>query len=183
MFHNILVALDRSDMSSQVLEQAINLAKATDASLILLTVIPPFDPVRAGLDCPGINGAYFQVSEKTMQLYLEQWKTLEQEGSDWLRSQATKATEAGVKSEIAQTLGDPGCVICKLAETWKVDLIIVGRRGISELNELFLGSVSNYVLHHAPCSVLTVQQPTSPNSKAILEQNTTQAASNDPMRA
>ncbi len=37
------------------------------------------------------------------------------------------------------------------------DLIVVGRRGRSGLSELILGSASNYVLHHAPCSVLTLQ--------------------------
>ncbi|CCQ49032.1 hypothetical protein CWATWH8502_2292 [Crocosphaera watsonii WH 8502] len=37
------------------------------------------------------------------------------------------------------------------------DVIVMGHRGISGLQEFFLGSVSNYVLHHAPCSVLIVQ--------------------------
>jgi nucleotide-binding universal stress UspA family protein len=33
----------------------------------------------------------------------------------------------------------------------------MGRRGRTGLSELFLGSVSNYVTHHAPCSVLTLK--------------------------
>ncbi|MGQ9872468.1 universal stress protein [Leptodesmis sp.] len=37
------------------------------------------------------------------------------------------------------------------------DLILIGNRGHTGLKELFLGSASNYVLHHAPCSVLTVK--------------------------
>ncbi len=37
------------------------------------------------------------------------------------------------------------------------DLIVLGRRGRTGLAEALLGSVSNYVLHHAPCSVLVVQ--------------------------
>ncbi|MCZ8054719.1 MAG: universal stress protein, partial [Microcystis sp. LE19-12.2C] len=47
--------------------------------------------------------------------------------------------------------------ICKVAREENIDLIVIGRRGRSGLGELFLGSVSNYVLHHAPCSVLIVQ--------------------------
>lgn len=48
-------------------------------------------------------------------------------------------------------------MICDVARSWKADLIVLGRRGYSGVKELFLGSVSNYVLHHTPCSILTVQ--------------------------
>ncbi|MEY3330640.1 MAG: hypothetical protein RLZZ115_3525 [Cyanobacteriota bacterium] len=46
-----------------------------------------------------------------------------------------------------------------MTKKWGADLVIVGRRNRSELAELFLGSVSNYVVHHVKCSVLVVQQP------------------------
>ena len=36
-------------------------------------------------------------------------------------------------------------------------MIVVGSRGLKGLKEMFLGSVSNYVTHHAPCSVLIVR--------------------------
>ncbi|NEO28803.1 MAG: universal stress protein, partial [Kamptonema sp. SIO4C4] len=35
--------------------------------------------------------------------------------------------------------------------------VIIGRRGRVGLSEILLGSVSNYVLHHAPCAVMVVQ--------------------------
>lgn len=47
--------------------------------------------------------------------------------------------------------------ICKLAKSWEADLIVVGHQGMSPLQELARGSVSNYVMHYAPCSVLTIQ--------------------------
>lgn len=53
--------------------------------------------------------------------------------------------------------GAPGYQICTLANEWQIDLIVMGRKGHSGLAELFIGSVSNYVLHHAHCSVLVVQ--------------------------
>jgi len=62
-------------------------------------------------------------------------------------------------------------MICELAIDWNADLIMMGRRGRSGIAEFFLGSVSNYVLHHAPCSVQIVHLPVA--SKAI---NVTSAA-------
>ncbi|MGA7934086.1 MAG: universal stress protein, partial [Kovacikia sp.] len=81
----------------------------------------------------------------------------EQEGLKLLQSYTEKATAAGVPTEFTQNAGNPGRKICDMVQTWGADLIILGRRGRSGLNELLLGSVSNYVLHHATCSVLTVQ--------------------------
>ena len=54
-------------------------------------------------------------------------------------------------------------MICNAAISWQADLIIMGRRGRTGLSELFLGSVSNYVLHHAPCAVLVVQHSVNVN--------------------
>lgn len=76
-----------------------------------------------------------------------------------LRSRTRKAMAAGVSTEFTQLAGSPGKTICDLASDWGADLIVMGRRGRSGLSELILGSVSNYVLHHARCSVLTVQHP------------------------
>ncbi|NEO65320.1 MAG: universal stress protein, partial [Moorea sp. SIO4G2] len=42
-------------------------------------------------------------------------------------------------------------------------LIVLGRRGLGGLKEMVLGSVSNYVVHHAPCSVLVVQGVATPS--------------------
>lgn len=162
MIHKILVALDRSESSSQVFEQAVSLAQATHSSLMLMTVFAPFEQAYPNVGYPGMNGLFLDADEGTMHLYLEQWQALEQENINWLRSQTAEATKAGIKAEFTHSLGDAGRNICTLAQTWEADLIIIGRRGLSRISELFLGSVSNYVLHHAPCSVLTVQMPLRP---------------------
>lgn len=47
----------------------------------------------------------------------------------------------------------PGLGICREAEQWDADLIVLGYRREWELKKLVLGSVCNYVTHHAPCSV------------------------------
>jgi nucleotide-binding universal stress UspA family protein len=62
----------------------------------------------------------------------------------------------GIKTEFTQIPGNPGQTIKKIAQNWDADLIVMGSRGRTGLSELVLGSVSNYVMHHAPCSVLIV---------------------------
>jgi nucleotide-binding universal stress UspA family protein len=157
MFLKILVALDNAPLNQQVLTKALDIAKADQASLMLLHVLS-FDDSGCPTVPVAINEGYFLATEaKAFEDFFTQWQTYEQRQLQFLQSQQVIATSAGVKSEITLTKGVPGRVICELAKSWQADLIIVGRRGRSGLGELLMGSVSNYVTHHAPCSVLIVQ--------------------------
>ncbi|MGQ0606068.1 MAG: universal stress protein [Candidatus Nitrosotenuis sp.] len=53
--------------------------------------------------------------------------------------------------------GTPGYMITKYIKNNKVDLVVIGSRGCSAVKEVFLGSVSNYVLHKSPVPVLIVK--------------------------
>jgi len=53
--------------------------------------------------------------------------------------------------------GSPDSRIVETAEEWHADLIIVGSHGYSRWERLLLGSVSDSVVHHAPCSVFVVR--------------------------
>jgi len=48
----------------------------------------------------------------------------------------------------------PGEVICKVAEHDGVAMIVVGTRGLGSVRRTIMGSVSDYVLHHAHCPVV-----------------------------
>jgi nucleotide-binding universal stress UspA family protein len=159
MFQKILVALDRSEMGKYVFEQGLALAKLTGARLMLLQVLSaeeegsPYIPVMSGLNyVPAMQ-------ERTLELYKQQWKAFKKEGIELLQSYCAKANSAGVETEFTQNPGSPGSTICELARSWNADLIVMGRRGHSGVTELFLGSASNYVLHHTPCSVHIVRLP------------------------
>lgn len=157
MFHKILVALDKSEFRNQVFDKALDLAKLSNASLKLIHVLSPQDqdnpPTLVSQSCE-----YFQTSDNRMLEICEQrWETSQEQALELLRSLKFQADEAGVTVEIEQCSGTPGKTICDVARTWKADLIVVGRRGYLGVRELLLGSVSNYVLHHAPCSILTIQ--------------------------
>jgi nucleotide-binding universal stress UspA family protein len=161
MFQKILVAIDHSALGKRVFDEALILVKATSASLVLLNVLSPDD--EASLSPPILIGQESYpvgLSGRVVEIYQELWETYAKQGLEMLRSLTDKALAADVEATFQQVLGSPSRIICELARELAVDLIIVGRRGRSGLNELILGSVSNYVLHHATCSVLTVyRQP------------------------
>lgn len=157
MFTKILVSIDDSDMTQHVFDEAVYLAKATGGSLMLLHVISPldepyFDPLFIQ---PTI--LYSELRNESLKLFLSDWEKLKQDKENWLRSLCESATSSGAKTEFTLNIGDPSNKICDISRSWNADLIVIGRRGRRGLSELFLGSVSNYVMHHAPCSVLTVQ--------------------------
>ncbi|WP_019501314.1 universal stress protein [Pseudanabaena sp. PCC 6802] len=158
MFQKILVAMDMSKDSKRVFDEAIALAKANKGSMVLLHVLSIDEE-----GCPNISKLYnpdpYQsgTGSEMVEQYQKQWEAFAKKGLDLLRSHSKAATAAGVHTECVQSPGIPGKTICNTACTWDADLIVMGRRGLSGLSETLMGSVSNYVLHHAPCAVLTVQ--------------------------
>ncbi|HEY9616312.1 MAG TPA: universal stress protein [Microcoleaceae cyanobacterium] len=158
MFQKILVAIDQSEVSQQAFDEAVALANATNANLMLIHVLSPF-----GQDYPNpvfpTDPTYPGLQAEAMRVHLQQWEILEKQGIEFLKARADAAIAAGVSTEFTQSLGDPGQAICELARIWNAHLIVIGRRGYSGLKELVLSSVSNYVAHHSPCSVLIVQHP------------------------
>ncbi len=52
--------------------------------------------------------------------------------------------------------GDPGATICAVAEKVGADAVVLGSHGKNWIKRVVLGSVSEYVVHHAKCPVLVV---------------------------
>ncbi len=151
MINKILVAVDRFSDNQTAYDSAIDIAKSTGASIMLLHVIKESESSYPILP----TYAYYPIMDnRDYQVYQEKLKQYKQLGIDFLMNLTQKATDAGVNTEYTQLMGNPGRRICELASTWGADLILVGSRGLNGLQEMFLGSVSNYVTHHSPCSVL-----------------------------
>lgn len=156
MFNKILVALDLLDSNEAVFESALELAMATGSQLMLLHALVgdrdggPSLPIAPGWDY------YAATNDRVWNLYQAEWKEYEQRGLETLRRYTQRAAQAGIAAEFTQTANNPGRLICDLAHTWDADVIVVGSHGRKGLSELFMGSVSNYVMHHAPASVFVV---------------------------
>lgn len=174
MFNKILVAIDYSAGRKQVFDQALSLAKADQGNLILLHVLsveennPAITPyLRQHKDhCIHVDS---RIMRRANEVYDQEWSAWKQQGIKILRHFTKQAIAAGISTEFSQITGHPGSTICEFAHSCHANVIVIGRRGYSGLKEMFLGSVSNYVIHHAPCSILLVQTPvlkesTSPKS-------------------
>ena len=64
---------------------------------------------------------------------------------------------AGIEPRLLLREGDPANEIVEAAKAGGYDLIVVGHRGLSPIKAFLLGSVSDRVVAHAPCSVLVVR--------------------------
>ncbi|AFY69969.1 UspA domain-containing protein [Thalassoporum mexicanum PCC 7367] len=159
MFNKILVAIDMSANGDRVFAAALDLAKLNQADMMLLHVLSLEEEGAPDLIAVSELGYYPGIlpPDANGDRFRQQWKSYEDRCLESLHFYTDQSSAVGVKTEFTQASGSPGRAICKLAQTWAADLIVVGRRGHSGLSELILGSVSNYVLHHAPCSVLTIQ--------------------------
>lgn len=155
-FRKILAALDYSPLSQAVFQQALELAQLNEANLMLfhclttetITGPPPFIG-ELSLSPQIVNQAY-QSQYLRLEQQIQQARTM-------LEVHANLAVQQGVPTEFEAKVIDPGEGICQAVHAWGADLVILGRRGRKGLTEVLLGSVSNYVLHHAPCAVLAIQ--------------------------
>lgn len=139
-FQNILVAMDGSDGSKRALDAAITLARETNGSITAVYVLPfpafqMYEPDKI-------------VKEK---LYLE--------GKKFLESAKTDASKHGIKLQYEILQGHVGDAITDLAKSkeHKIDIIVIGHRGIGKIQEALLGSVTNHVLHKSPVPVLVTK--------------------------
>ena len=168
MINKILVAVDRFEREQSIFNTAVSLAQTNNAKLMLLNIRSPIEANYPAL----ITDIYYPMANnREYEMYQQQIEDYRQEELNFLQDLTKKAIAVGVDAEHRQLIGNPGQIICRIAATWSADLILVGSRGLKGLKEMFLGSVSNYVTHHAPCSVLIVRHPTdtkprSPSSES-----------------
>ena len=154
MYSKILVALDNSPASDALFDQA----QATDGALLLVHRLSKQEESSPLPMSARLNNIYWAPgTELDLEAWRQAWTRYENESLDRLRRYAATANTAGVPTEFRQLIGNPAIVICKAAQEWGADLILIGNRGRTGLSELVLGSVSNHVMHRATCSVLVMK--------------------------
>ena len=78
---------------------------------------------------------------------------------------AERLSRRGLTVEVAVRDGEPGPAIVEEAREWGADLIVVGSRGHTGIRRVLEGSVSHYVVDHAPCPVEVVHVKETSNKE------------------
>ena len=140
----ILAPVDRSKYKEKIIEHAISLGKARAAEIVAIHVIDPGH---------GVPGA--RIKEKE----LEREERATKPAHELLNEVGLLAEREGVriKKEVVQVSDTVGKAIIDYAKTNKFDVIIIGTTGMARVQRMFLGSVANYVIHNAHCSVFAVR--------------------------
>ncbi len=130
-----MVALDVSATSNKILDKAISLAKYSDAKITGIYVIG-IQPVLVGGE---INPSEGKKAEKI------------------LRPLKNYCEKKGIQFTFKILYGKPASEIAKFAEKGKVDLVVIGSKGIGGFKGKVLGSVANSILQESKVSVLLVR--------------------------
>lgn len=138
---HILVPVDGSEPSKRALERAVYIARNCHSELTVLYVvdmnkeISSWEQVSTGGYIPG------ELKEKGYQILLDMMREIPKE----------------IPAEAVVRIGDPAKEIVAYTEEREFGLIVIGNRGFSQLKQIVLGSVSQYVLLRVTIPTLIVR--------------------------
>ncbi len=147
MFLNILCCVDGSKHALRAAEHACALAEKFGSALTLLTVAKELTPsaqVKRFIELEHLSGEPQYVLDEYTEAIMDKAKDV-----------AEASSLKGVKTEIKT--GNPARSILEYAERRKVDTIVMGRRGMGDVEGVLLGSVSHKVASLAKCTVITTR--------------------------
>ena len=137
----ILHPTDFSECAEQARAQAIRLARALGAEIILFHVA-----VETPLYAEGMLavGEVYDAQRK--------WAT------ETLEARASETRAAGAPARWKLTAGAPANAIIRAVEEEGADMIVMGTHGRRGLERMLLGSVAGKVVQLAPCPVMTIRE-------------------------
>ena len=149
MFRSILVPIDGSPDARRALAEAVELARATGASLTVMASVP--DPSAWVISGAGLGSYDFdQIMRESESQYRD------------LLEESARSLPQGVPAASVLAHGPPGPAIVAQVRNGGHDLVIMGSRGRGDVKSLLLGSVSHYVLQADVAAVLVVQASSEP---------------------
>ena len=140
MFEKVLLSIDQSPDSAKAVALACELAKVYGSQVLVVH----------GRDVPVVNPNPRPVAAR-----VEHWET-QDDAQQLVDTVVAELQGAGVhvRGQVLPGQGHIGNKILKVADDEGADLIILGSRGMSRLEEVMIGSVSHKIVHAATCPVV-----------------------------
>jgi len=150
----VLLATEGSEFSHAAIEKCCQMFAESDNTQIRIIMavepmLPPMEPFAVSAD---------YVSEIDAAARKQAAEVVSKAEAE-IRS---RIPVADLTSTVAT--GSPAQTVVEEAENWAADLIVTGSHGHGFWKRTWLGSVSNAIVHHAPCSVLVVRKGGSTKS-------------------
>lgn len=139
MFNKILVAIDGSQASEKALAAAVDLAGHYKAELTALSVA----------EMPEVVAMADEVDE-IRQSTEAHFRKIGEAAVEYARSRGVALRSVVVRGHAADA------IVC-YAETEGMNLVVIGQHGHSRITRFFLGSTSDRVSEHVPCTVMIVK--------------------------
>lgn len=141
-YHKVMVAIDGSDQSEQAFEKAVHVAKVNHAALLLCHVV---DIRSFSSETSIMDAGLFEELHQSMQVKLDAYADLaHKNGVDEVQT----IVETGSPKELLAQ---------EIPEKEQVDLILCGQSGLNAVERFLMGSVSSFIINHAPCDILVVR--------------------------
>ena len=143
MSNSVLVAVDGSDGGGRALRYASERAKLDGAKLIVTYVIE-WSPYS------------FNTPEENAERHMRREQEIERATSGVVEPAAAILKADGIEYETVVRHGPPAETLIELAEKYKVQQIVIGRRGQSGIKSLLFGSVAGNLVQTSPVPVVVV---------------------------
>jgi nucleotide-binding universal stress UspA family protein len=138
----VLAPIDFSDVSRSVIDEAIVMARALKARLVLLNVVQLPALLNTGVTESDLPAGFSAQAAK--------------EATTRLAALQRQLRDEGVTAHVIHKVGMPGDHIVEQAQRLEADCIVMGSHGHGALYDLFIGSTTTRVLKETTCPVAIV---------------------------
>lgn len=145
----ILISTDGSDFSRAAVEKCCQMVVKPETTAIkIVSVFEIILPVDVFTTTP----------EFSLELEQSARRQAEEFAEEAVRMIGERFPNAKIDLTTQVSMGAPDRIVVETAEEWGADLIVVGSHGRGFWGRMLLGSVTDSLVHHAPCSVLVVRK-------------------------
>lgn len=151
----VMLALDESEHSEFALQSVLERPWNDGTEFLIFSVVEPYHPDFTGWDSKAIEQAlvYAKKQEEDTKNYVA--ACAEKLATAHKNCIATGETKESARIKEA---------IIEKASSWNADLLVMGSHGRTGIQKFLLGSVSQAVIAHSPCSVEIIKRPLAQSS-------------------